>query len=322
MKDLVTIIVPVYNVEKYLDKCISTLCTQTYSNIQIILIDDGSTDESKKICKAWQLKDKRIMVLCEENKGQGSARNLGLNSAEGKYIVFVDSDDTVSNNYIETLYNLLIFNDADISCCNCDQYDEKGNYYGKYWKNDGIRKLTGTEAIFSMWYQGIINIGPWGKMYRADLWKNVRFVERFGEDYATMHYIYEQASKVIYTYTPLYHYLIRMNSDIHSFNPKEFQMLNTVQDTLKYASKNSALYKAALHKGIKVNFHILFQMPNDDKYILEKKQIKRFIKKNRKAVFGDRRCDKKTRLAIILSFLGFKVEKNILKFIKEKHKEM
>lgn len=320
MNELITIIVPVYNVEKYLNRCVKSLCDQSYRNIQIILIDDGSTDRSYDICKKWQGMDKRIFVFHEENKGQGSARNLGLKHAKGEYIVFVDSDDFVAPDYVKTLYKLLISYSADIVCCNCDQYDESNKYYGKYWNGKGIKKLTGHEAIISMWYQGIINIGPWGKLYKAKLWKNIRFAEKFGEDYATMHYIYEQALTVIYTYIPLYHYTIRKDSDIHSFNPKEFQMLETVQDTIDYAHNDVDLYKAALHKGLMVNFHILFQMPNY-KYNNKRKKIKHFIKKYRSVVLGDKKIRRKTRIAIILSFLGLGMEKEFLKIIKKLHKD-
>lgn len=314
--DLVTIIVPVYNTRKYLNKCVESLCAQSYKNIQVILIDDGSTDGSGEICKTWQSKDKRVTTLYEMNKGQGSARNLGLNHAKGKYIVFVDSDDFVSQKYIEDLYKLLVSYNADVSCCNCDQYDENGKYYGKYCNGNGIKSLTGVEAIESMWYQGIINIGPWGKMYKSKLWNRVRFEEKFGEDYATMHYIYEQANKIEYTYKVLYHYLIRMNSDIHSFNPREVEMLNTVESTLKYASEDPILYKAALHKGIRVYFHVLFQLPKEG-YCVEKKRIKKFIKKNRLKVLNDGKSSKKAKLAILLSFCSLRLEKSILRFMKK-----
>ena len=112
---LVSIIVPVYNVEKYLSKCIEILINQTYTNIEILLINDGSTDNSKKICEQFKEKDSRIKLINKENGGLSDARNKGLQEAIGKYIAFVDSDDYVEKNYIETLYSLITKFNSEIA---------------------------------------------------------------------------------------------------------------------------------------------------------------------------------------------------------------
>lgn len=103
MNDLISVVIPVYNVEKYLDKCIETVSKQTYTNLEIILVDDGSNDLSPEICEAWKNKDKRIIVIHKENGGLSSARNVGIDLAKGKYITFVDSDDYIDLKMIETL---------------------------------------------------------------------------------------------------------------------------------------------------------------------------------------------------------------------------
>ena len=117
MDEKVSIIVPVYNVEKYLDKCIESIVNQTYRNIEIILVDDGSPDKCPEICNEWAKKDDRIKVIHKENGGLSSARNAALEIAQGDYITFVDSDDWIENDMIQSMLTCAAKNDADIVCC-------------------------------------------------------------------------------------------------------------------------------------------------------------------------------------------------------------
>ena len=114
-KPLITIIIPVYKVEDYLDKCVESVVNQTYKNLEIILVDDGSPDNCPKMCDDWAKKDKRIKVIHKENGGLSDARNKGIDIAKGEFITFIDSDDYVENNYVEFLYNLVRENHAEIS---------------------------------------------------------------------------------------------------------------------------------------------------------------------------------------------------------------
>ena len=116
-KDKVSIIVPVYNVEKYIEKCLNSLISQSYRNIEIILIDDGSKDNSGKICDKYKKKDPRIKVIHKENAGVSEARNSGIQKATGKYLCFVDADDFVMNDYIKYLHKLIAINCSDIAVC-------------------------------------------------------------------------------------------------------------------------------------------------------------------------------------------------------------
>ena len=119
-QDLISIVVPIYNVEKYLEKCINSIIIQTYKNIEIILVNDGSTDSSGKICDIYLKIDKRIKVVHKKNGGLSDARNVGIENAKGKYIAFIDSDDFLDSDFIEILYNLIIEYNADVSCCKCN----------------------------------------------------------------------------------------------------------------------------------------------------------------------------------------------------------
>ena len=127
MPPLISIIIPVYNVEKYLDKCINSVLMQTYKNIEILLINDGSTDSSGQICESYAKKDSRIKVIHKENGGLSDARNVGIEHSTGSYIMFVDSDDYIDCNMASVLYNLLNSTNSDMAICNCTKVDEEYN---------------------------------------------------------------------------------------------------------------------------------------------------------------------------------------------------
>lgn len=222
---LISIIMPVYNVNKYVEHSIGSLLNQTYHNFEILVVDDGSTDNSYELCKKMAKIDTRIKLFQKKNGGQGSARNLALNKTQGEYLCFLDSDDFVKKDYIEYLYTLLKVNNLDISVCNYDLYDENEHLIRARTMGKGYVEMDGINAIKSMWTQGIINIGPWGKLYKSksNLWENIKFKECFSEDYATMHLIYEQAKKVRYSYERKLNYRVRKESSI-----RKFQKINLI----------------------------------------------------------------------------------------------
>ena len=187
MDDLISIIVPVYNVEKYLGKCVQSIVDQTYTNLEIILVDDGSPDNCPQMCDEWAKKDNRIKVIHKENGGVSSARNMGLDIAKGKYVNFIDSDDFVSCDLIKMLYSNISQNDDLVICCmtsNTTQLQECKNdikiyeYTSEYIinettdrklnKNIDVHKIDGTKVNLT---------SPWGKLYNlnAILKSNIRF---------------------------------------------------------------------------------------------------------------------------------------------------
>lgn len=166
MKDLISVIIPIYNVEKYLNKCIDSIINQTYINIEIILINDGSTDNCGDICEEYKKMDNRIVVIHSKNKGVSSARNIGLEISKGKYILFVDSDDWLERDMIKELYNNLIKTKSQISICN---YYEiiNGN---KYSNNLNIKESFNTEkfieyAFDENYFRGYL----WNKLFSRNI---------------------------------------------------------------------------------------------------------------------------------------------------------
>ena len=318
MEDLITVIIPVYNVATYLDKCVKSIINQTYMNLEIIIVDDGSTDGSSDLCDLFS-DNPRVIVIHQENRGQGSARNRALDIMNGDFVCFIDSDDSFKPECIEILHRLLTENKLDIATCNFDMFDEDNKFLKKRKEGTGYIELSGIEAIKSMWTQGVINIAPWGKLYKASLWKNVRFKECFSEDWATMHYIYEQSEKVGYTYESLLNYLVRSNSSIRAFQDKKLIMLDIAEDNMNFSKKYPELQNAANQKAVSVFFHLLFQLPDEEKYIQTRIEIINKIEMLRSCVLKDRECIRKTKFALYLSkLLGYRFTKIIFRTIKKK----
>lgn len=147
---MISIIIPVYNVEQYLDKCLQSVINQTYQDIEIILVDDGSSDNSGILCDKWQEKDSRIKVIHKSNGGVSNARNVAIEQANGEYLMFIDSDDIVSNDLCKVLFEMLKNDNADISICNATHiFDNRFDF-----KNTGeIHCYSRDEAICQLWYQ-------------------------------------------------------------------------------------------------------------------------------------------------------------------------
>ena len=156
--ELVSVIVPVYNVEKYVERCVNSLLTQTYKNLEIILIDDSSTDQSGCLCDSLAIKDQRIKVVHQKNQGLSGARNAGLNHMKGKFVTFVDSDDYVLENYVESLINILNENNGDISAVSEERfYGERAEITPNKGKKESVCVYSNEQAIATMLYRKGLN---------------------------------------------------------------------------------------------------------------------------------------------------------------------
>ncbi len=222
MKELITVIIPVYKVELYLERCVRSVLSQTYKNIEIILVDDGSPDHCGEICEKLALEDDRIKVYHKENGGLSDARNYGTERSTGKYITFIDSDDYVAPNYIEYLYDLIIKNGADISSC-CMVKTE--NDFAEYGVNDSMpttQLLTGKEAcLLLLGDQCLTLVTAWGKLYNSDIVKKYPFPKgKKHEDEATTGKYYYESNKVAVGNKCLYAYYQNPTSIMHTQGEK------------------------------------------------------------------------------------------------------
>lgn len=212
--DLITIIVPVYNTEKLLTKCLNSIINQTYYNLEIILIDDGSLDKSGEICEKFKEEDARIIVIHKKNGGQGSARNMGIKQANGKYIAFVDSDDWIEETMYENLYNNIKNFDADIACCCNNLREDMSKGQKKVYKFPTYMKEHAKN------YPGLGH-SPCDKLFKKNLFDNIYFSEtRAYEDCSTIYKLFYNAKKIILENTDYYHYEYRENSTMNQYFSK------------------------------------------------------------------------------------------------------
>lgn len=210
----VSVIVPVYNVEPYLRKCLDSILAQTYQNLEIILVDDGSTDKSGTICDEYAGRDDRIHVIHKENGGVSSARNAGLTAADGEYIGWVDADDWIEPDMYAYLLSCILRYGADIAICSRkEEYRKRSVFRG--W--DEERMLNKEEALGLLLENDVLQNFLWDKLWRRDLYRGIVFPEgRTFEDIAVMHRLFERAEGVICLPEAKYHYFQREGSIVNS----------------------------------------------------------------------------------------------------------
>lgn len=223
MNDLISVIVPVYNTKEYLNRCIESLINQTYRNIEIILVNDGSTDNSEEICKEYCKKDNRIRYYYKENNGLSDTRNFGIIKATGKYLSFVDSDDYVDYDFLKCLYNNLIENDADISYCSF--YRTKSlNIKNFSLTNDADTKcFNSKDAIKSLLEKnGTVKNYICMGLYKAELFKEIRFPIGVNfEDIAITYRLLYKSKKVVVSNKKNYYYYINCNGITKKMREKD-----------------------------------------------------------------------------------------------------
>ena len=215
---LISIIVPIYKVEPYLRRCLDSIINQTYKNLEIILVDDGSPDNCPQICDEYATKDKRIIVIHKENGGLSDARNVGLDICKGEYISFVDSDDWIDKKYIEVLLDLAKKENADIAIGENIQTNGVCNKPKNISKIQVFSSKDALNHLFSL--NHIAFITSWGKLYKTELFFNLNFpIGKFHEDEFTTYILFYRSAKIAYTSEVLYYYFRHTNSITGSRHP-------------------------------------------------------------------------------------------------------
>lgn len=312
MKDLISVIIPVYKVEEYLDRCVESIQKQTYQNLEIILVDDGSPDNCGKMCDEYEKKDPRIKVIHKENGGLSDARNAGIEIATGEYIAFVDSDDFVSNDYIEYMYQMLIENNAKLAISGIMNV----------WKDtlitEGVHTntqvLTPKETFENLLFAKGIEVSAYGKLYHKSLWKENRFPKgKVYEDTAIMYKIIEEAKQIVYGDKKCYYYIARVGSISKQpgFNKNEEDYIAHTEQMLRFIEEKYPELQIAIHRfDVYAKFRILrmliYTKPRNKN--MEKEYVAN-IKKYRKQVFFCNQTPKRDKIAIILLSLGLPIFK-------------
>lgn len=239
MKDKVSIIVPIYNKENYLEECLNSIINQTYNNLEIILINDESTDNSLKICKNYQKKDKRIIIINQKNKGESGSRNAGIKKATGKYIAFIDGDDFVDNNFIEVLHNNI--NNCDMASVGYTQnFKEKIEYY------NSTTKLYNKQEFLSILLSNTSLRCFATKLYKTNIIKdnNILFNTDIavGPDYLFLITYINNCKKINCDNSTFYHVVMSDNSAMRSstqYNYRKADIINIFDIGLKIYNKNN-----------------------------------------------------------------------------------
>lgn len=222
--ELISIIVPIYNVEKYLEKCVNSILNQTFKNIEILLIDDGSIDNSAVICDNFKKLDKRVKVFHKKNSGLSETRNFGIKKAKGKYLSFIDADDFIENEMLEKLYIAIKRNKSDIACCGKSLDYKKNNILINNKKNFTINSK---EALEKLLLKDDLDSSACDKLFDISLFKDVFFpLGHYYEDIATVYKLLLKSNKITHIDYVGYHYVNRNNSiSNEKFNKKHFDFL-------------------------------------------------------------------------------------------------
>lgn len=321
--DLISVIIPVYNVEHYLGDCVESALNQSYKNLEILLIDDGSTDNSGKICDEYSKKDNRIKVFHKKNGGAASAKNFGVKKAVGKFICFIDSDDIVEKDYVEYLYSLISKENADLSIgCYTVKSNNKEYNIGKN-QIDSI--LSSKDCLKKLLLDDGITVSLCAKLYKKNILKSIYFPENFMyEDDATMYSIIMKCKTISYGNKSIYTYYIRNNSVMtKDFTDKRLVILKYANNMKKeilfmYPDLKSFVDR----KFIMYNFSILRQLvvsSLNEEQLQIKKNIVHFLKSNSSLILKSKYYSLKEKIAVSSLLFGEKFYRfcwNIYKKIK------
>ncbi len=293
MQELVSVIIPVYKVEKYLRKCVDSVLSQTYKNLEIFLVDDGSPDNCGKICDEYAKKEARIKVIHKQNGGLSSARNAALDVCTGEYITFIDSDDCVEPTYVEKLYDAIKKYDCDISVCGDNFVDESGRVLKQTnFKEDFYKK----DQSFEFFYGTINRHFAWGKLYEKHIFEELRYPNGLNyEDTYVVPEICKLIEKGICIISDrLYNYLhMRDGAITNDVSAKIFDWVVAKKHALEIIPSDSKAYESCcwslffsytiMYKRVKNNKDLSDKM--EKMFLEDYKAYKKYLSFNHKIKF-------------------------------------
>ena len=300
---IISVIVPVYNVEKYLPQCLDSIKNQTYTNLEIILVDDGSTDSSGIICEDYAKSDSRIKLYHKENGGLSDARNYGIERASGQYFTFIDSDDYITKDYVSYLLELAQKNEVKIAIGSHTVCYESGKNSYKGLGEDKKITISPKETLEHILLDDGIDLSAWAKLYSAELFKEIRYPKGLAfEDTATTYKLIFLSNKIAYGGKSIYNYRIRSNSitTSGSFKKKMQLISNTHEMCDEITRKYPELETAAERRLVWAYFSTLNQLlkcPDRKDFKSEEKEIVDFLKSRSKQIKSSAVYSKRDKLA-------------------------
>lgn len=316
--ELISVIVPVYKVEKYLDKCVESIVNQTYKNLEIILVDDGSPDNCPVMCDAWAEKDNRIKVIHKENTGAGASRNIGLKVSTGDFISFVDSDDYIDYNMYQYLYDLMT-DDVDITECEYLYTSTLDSNFDDIEEECIIQTFDVEEAMKQHIINGYFQQVIWNKLYRKQVVNGVEFPEGYLIDDEFFTYkVIGNAKKLVHSSKVLYAYVQQDNSLMHiKYSPKRAQAIDAKLNRLEYIKATFPKLENIAAKDLLFSLMYQYQMACNLLDGEEKKNIKeQMIATSKKLQINKSEFGIKDKLWITLALFSFSATckiRNVLK---------
>lgn len=292
MRPLVSVIIPAYNCEAYIERTVESLRNQTYDNLEMIIVDDGSKDGTAQLCARLEQMDSRIHFFSKENGGAASARNYGMKQASGEYIAFVDADDEVLLSYIEYMYELLQKYTASVAMCSC--YKMRTDETIPRFPQDSIEKVMNpTDALFSLFYRKEVTAYPVLKLWKRDILLEAEFPEDmlYGEDFVFVYKMLQKCEKIVYGSKILYIYYQNQNSINHNVNYA--QLVHSWE-----------VFTSTIFKDVKEKYPELMDAARSKNYILAIDYYNRIFKMNDE-------CELRKRLLRYIKESGFGVSRDI-----------
>lgn len=278
MNPLISVIVPIYKVENFLKKCVDSIINQTYKNLEIILVDDGSPDNCPQICDEYARQDSRIKVIHKENGGLSDARNAGMKIANGEYVAFIDSDDYISGDFIETLYNAMKAENSDIVECDVVRFED-GTTPSVINDNCEINSFSTEKGLSLLISEDKFHQHVWNKLYKSVLALKIPFAKgKLNEDEFWTYQVFGQAERVTKINKSMYFYLQRSGSIMgNTFSMRRLDALEAKAERQKYIEKNFP----NLSKQAKIDLYgtCIFMCQSVMKFLKgkDKKQAKKII---------------------------------------------
>ena len=286
MHDLISVIIPVYKVEKYLCRCVDSVLEQTYTNMEIILVDDGSPDNCPVMCDEYARQDSRVKVIHQENAGLSGARNAGIDMAQGQWLAFVDSDDYLAADFLERLYQACVDTGSSLSVCRWEYV--RGETIPEHGTGE-TRVYTGREMLANLYVpDGAYFVVAWNKLYRKELFEDIRYpLGRIHEDEATTYRIYDKVKKAAYVDRSLYGYFVTPVSITRGFNPKRMDWVTAVAERLDFFEQKGDTelmvpgLQALADGSIDIWFGLRDQLPGSEK---QQEEIRTLIREGLRRV--------------------------------------
>ncbi len=281
INNLISVIVPVYNVEKYLKRCINSILGQTYNNFELILIDDGSPDNSGNICDEYVLKDSRVKVIHKENTGVSDSRNIGIGQAKGEYLTFIDSDDYISSDMLEIMYNDMIENNAEIVIGGRNIVNESDGHI-IFQENNKKSVMNSEQALKELMIEKNFNCVSWGKLYKKELFNDYKFCVNtiIAEDLELLYKIFPICNKIVLDTTKgLYFWTNRSDSVTKSeYNDNWKKEIQITEEIIHFFDKEyHKIKKYAIQRYVRISIKCMYKCINVNN-VNEVKDIRNNIK--------------------------------------------